>query len=89
MTRADWARIHVGERRLRLLRGWHVIDTESGIVAGRGTVNIGVDITDEGWWLRLWAVVPAYRHLIGEWQVPAIHVPEGFLALCEQMSDDD
>lgn len=87
-TPAAWARTHLGEHVLRAAgSSWHVVDTDTGIVAGRGSVNVGVDVTDDGWWIRMYAVSPMSRLLVDEWDLPAIHVPEGFLALLERLSE--
>jgi hypothetical protein len=88
MTSAEWARVHLGERVLkRVAPEWHVMDTDTGVVLGHGSVNVAVDVTDEGWWLRLYAVSPMSRLLIDEWDLPAIHVPEGLLSLLERVSE--
>ena len=88
MPPAAWARTHL-ERALRAAgRDWHVMDTDTGIVVGRESVNVAVDVTDDGWWIRLYAVSPMSRLLVDEWDLPAIHVPEGFVALLERVSEN-
>lgn len=88
LTPAAWARTHLGENVLKqAAHEWHIIDTNTGIVVGRQSVNVAVDVTEDGWWLRLYAVTVASRLLIDEWQLPAIHVPEGFLSLLERVSE--
>jgi hypothetical protein len=87
MPPAAWARTHLGERVLRTVgREWHVMDTDTGVVLGRGSVNVAVDVTDEGWWLRMYAVSPMSRLLVDEWDLPAIHVPAGLLTLLDRLS---
>jgi hypothetical protein len=87
MTPAAWARTHLGERVIRAAGAeWVVMDTDTGLVFGKGSVNIAVDVTDEGWWIRMYAVSPMSRLLVDEWDLPAIHVPEGFLALIDRLS---
>lgn len=65
------------------------MDTDTGVVVGMGQYNISVDVTDDGWKMRLWVVVPVSRILLDEWDVPAIHVPAAFLNLCEELSQGD
>lgn len=62
------------------------MDTEDGLVFGKGSVNITLDVTDDGWWIRMYAVTPMSRLLVNEWDLPAIHVPEGFLLLLDRLS---
>ncbi len=87
MNRSAWARTHLGSSALNLVgRDWHVMDTEDGLVFGKGSVNITLDVTDDGWWIRMYAVTPMSRLLVNEWDLPAIHVPEGFLLLLDRLS---
>lgn len=87
MSPAEWATAHLGEWAIRQAVDWHMMETDSGIVFGRDAVNVAVDVTAEGWWLRLYLVSPAGRWLLDEWQVPAIHVCGAFLTLLDRVSE--
>jgi len=87
VNRAAWARTHLGDGVLKAVgREWHVMDTDEGLVFGRGSVNVTVEVTDDGWWIRMYAVSPMSRLLVDEWDLPAIHVPSGFLTLLDKLS---
>lgn len=88
MDRSAWARTHIGEIYFRLGGVEQVMDTEWGIVAKIDDFNIAVDVTDDGWKLRLFAVKPMSWTLIEEWDMPAIAVPAGFLGLCQMVSSN-
>lgn len=86
MWRAVAARQHIGATIFVLAGVEDLLDTELGVVAKIGNWNIVVEVTDDGWVLRLLAVAPMTWTVVHEWALPAILVPQAFLALSEQVS---
>jgi len=85
MHPSDWARTHIGETILARSGIEHLMATDTGIVVKIGLYNIAVDVTDDGWVLRLILPMPSSWEL-SRLSVPAIYVPQTFLMLCEHLA---